>query len=265
MPPCARTARIGTIDYNVLMNSSPATVDDFNRMPLKVAAGVPVTIGDVARVEDGFTVQSNIVHVDGRRATYLTILKHSDASSLSVVKGVRDLLEEIRAGAPEGMDITLDFDQSKFVRAAITNVAAEAVLASLLVSLMILLFLGSWRNTIVVITSIPCAMFAGIIALYLTGNTINLMSLIGVILLCGIVAKNAILLIDFAKWAREKNGMPVDAPFWHEKPLALEAYEEALDGVTYAGMGGYPAIQEAFYLAAEACLDVMEPGWRERV
>ena len=137
------TARIGTFDYNVMMNSSPATVDDFNRMPLRVQGGVPVTIGDVAKVEDGFTVQSNIVHVDGRRATYLTILKHSDASSLAVVRGVRDLLEEIRAGAPEGMDISLDFDQSKFVKAAIVNVASEAVIASALVSLMILLFLGS--------------------------------------------------------------------------------------------------------------------------
>ncbi len=190
------TARIGTFDYNVLMNSSPATVDDFNRMPLKVAAGVPVTIGDVAKVEDGFTVQSNIVHVDGRRATYLTILKHSDASSLSVVEGVHNLLEEIRAGAPEGMDITLDFDQSKFVRAAITNVASEAVLASLLVSLMILLFLGSWRNTIVVITSIPCAMFAGVIALYLTGNTINLMTLGGLALATGILVDDATVAVE---------------------------------------------------------------------
>jgi multidrug efflux pump subunit AcrB len=190
------TARIGTTDYNVLMNSSPATVDDFNRMPIKVAGGVPVTIGDVARVEDGFTVQSNIVHVDGRRATYLTILKHSDASSLSVVKGVRDLLEEIRAGAPDGMDITLDFDQSKFVRAAITNVASEAVLASLLVSLMILLFLGSWRNTIVVTTSIPCAMFAGVICLYLTGNTINLMTLGGLALATGILVDDATVAVE---------------------------------------------------------------------
>ncbi|MBX9631962.1 MAG: efflux RND transporter permease subunit [Burkholderiales bacterium] len=190
------TARIGTFDYNVMMNSSPATVDDFNRMPLRVQGGVPVTIGDVAKVEDGFTVQSNIVHVDGRRATYLTILKHADASSLDVVAGVYKLLDEIRAGAPEGMDITLDFDQSKFVRAAILNVASEAVLASALVSLMILLFLGSWRNTIVVITSIPCAMFAGVICLYLTGNTINLMTLGGLALATGILVDDATVAVE---------------------------------------------------------------------
>jgi multidrug efflux pump subunit AcrB len=190
------TARIGTFDYNVMMNSSPATVDDFNKMPLKVQGGVPVTIGDVAKVEDGFTVQSNIVHVDGRRATYLTILKHADASSLDVVKGVRDALDEIRAGAPEGMDISLDFDQSKFVKAAIINVASEAVIASALVSLMILLFLGSWRNTIVVITSIPCAMFAGVICLYLTGNTINLMTLGGLALATGILVDDATVAVE---------------------------------------------------------------------
>ncbi|MBX9963279.1 MAG: efflux RND transporter permease subunit [Burkholderiales bacterium] len=190
------TARIGTFDYNVLMNSSPATVDDFNKMPLKVQGGVPVTIGDVARVEDGFTVQSNIVHVDGRRATYLTILKHADASSLDVVAGVRNALEDIRAGAPEGMDISLDFDQSKFVKAAIINVASEAVIASALVSLMILLFLGSWRNTIVVITSIPCAMFAGVICLYLTGNTINLMTLGGLALATGILVDDATVAVE---------------------------------------------------------------------
>ncbi|MBK8015943.1 MAG: efflux RND transporter permease subunit [Betaproteobacteria bacterium] len=194
------TARIGSIDYNVLMNSSPATVDDFNRIPLKVMGRVPVSVGDVAKVEDGFAVQNNIVHVDGRRATYLTILKHADASSLKVVDGVRELLGEIKAGANaaglEDMELSLDVDQSKFVRAAIRNVTYEAVLASVLVSLMILLFLGSWRNTIVVITSIPCAMFAGVILLYLTGNTINLMTLGGLALATGILVDDATVAVE---------------------------------------------------------------------
>ncbi len=190
------TARIGTTDYNVLMNSSPATVEEFNRLPLKIVNDVPVLMGDVAKVEDGFAVQNNIVHVDGRRATYLTILKHADASSLAVVEATRALLPEIQAAAPEGMEISLDFDQSKFVRAAIKNVSFEAVLASLLVSLMILVFLGSWRNTIVVITSIPCAMFAGIICLYLTGNTINLMTLSGLALATGILVDDATVAVE---------------------------------------------------------------------
>jgi len=194
------TARIGTTDFNVLMNSSPATVDDFNHIPLKLMGRVPVTVGDVAKVADGFAVQNNIVHVDGRRATYLTILKHADASSLKVVDSVRALLAEIKAGAVaaglEEMDISLDFDQSKFVRAAIRNVTVEAVLASVLVSLMILLFLGSWRNTIVVITSIPCAMFAGIILLDLTGSTINLMTLGGLALATGILVDDATVAVE---------------------------------------------------------------------
>jgi multidrug efflux pump subunit AcrB len=192
----AGTARIGDIDYNVMMNSSPSVVDEFNKMPLKVVRGVPVLLGDVARVADGYTVQNNIVHVDGRRATYLTVLKHADASSLDVVARTRAILPEIQAAAPEGVDISLDFDQSVYVRAAIKNVTVEAVIASLLVSLMILVFLGSWRNTIVVITSIPCAMFAGILALYFTGNTINLMTLGGLALATGILVDDATVAVE---------------------------------------------------------------------
>src|SRR3954470_23587378 len=192
----AGTARIGSLEYNVMMNSSPPTVDQFNQMPLRIANGVPVMLGDVAKVADGFAVQNNVVHVDGRRATYLTILKHSEASSLAVVEATRAMLPEIQKTAPEGIEIKLDFDQSVYVRAAIRNVATEAVIASLLVSLMVLLFLGSWRNTIVVITSIPCAMAAGILGLYFTGNTINLMTLAGLSLATGILVDDATVAVE---------------------------------------------------------------------
>ena len=192
----AGTARIGSTEYNVLMNSSPPSVDQFNQMPLRISNGVPVLLGDVAKVADGYAVQNNIVHVDGRRATYLTILKHSEASSLAVVEATRDILPEIQKAAPEGIEIKLDFDQSVYVRAAIKNVASEAVIASLLVSLMVLLFLGSWRNTIVVITSIPCAMAAGILGLYFTGNTINLMTLAGLSLATGILVDDATVAVE---------------------------------------------------------------------
>jgi multidrug efflux pump subunit AcrB len=192
----AGTARIGSTEYNVMMNSSPPTVDQFNQMPLRITNGVPVLLGDVAKVADGYAVQNNIVHVDGRRATYLTILKHSEASSLAVVEATRDILPEIQKAAPEGIEIKLDFDQSVYVRAAIKNVASEAVIASLLVSLMVLLFLGSWRNTIVVITSIPCAMAAGVLGLYFTGNTINLMTLAGLSLATGILVDDATVAVE---------------------------------------------------------------------
>jgi multidrug efflux pump subunit AcrB len=192
----AGTARLGDIEYNVMMNSSPPSVDLFNQMPIKVVNSVPVLVGDVAFVHDSFAVQNNIVHVNGRRATYLQILKAADASSLTVVDTARSLLPDIRAAAPEGFDISMDFDQSVFVRAAIKNVTAEAVIAALLVSLMILVFLGSWRNTIVVSTSIPCSMFAGIICLYLTGNTINLMTLGGLALATGILVDDATVAVE---------------------------------------------------------------------
>ncbi|HVY05815.1 MAG TPA: efflux RND transporter permease subunit [Burkholderiales bacterium] len=192
----AGTARIGSTEYNVMMNSSPPSVDQFNLMPLRIANGVPVLLGDVAKVADGYAVQNNVVHVDGRRATYLTILKHSEASSLAVVEATRDILPEIQKAAPEGIEVKLDFDQSVYVRAAIKNVASEAVIASLLVSLMVLLFLGSWRNTVVVITSIPCAMAAGILGLYFTGNTINLMTLAGLSLATGILVDDATVAVE---------------------------------------------------------------------
>ena len=196
----AGTARLGDIDYNVMMNSSPPTVDLFNQMPIKVVDRVPVLIGDVAHVRNSFAVQTNIVHVQGRRATYLSILKAADASSLTVVDRARALLDEIRAGARaaglEDLDINLDFDQSIFVRAAIKNVLSEAIIAAVLVSLMVLVFLGSWRNTIVVITSIPCSMAAGLICLYLTGNSINLMTLGGLALATGILVDDATVAVE---------------------------------------------------------------------
>jgi multidrug efflux pump subunit AcrB len=192
----AGTARIGSIDYNITTNASPQLVDQFREMPIKVVRGVPVILSDVAKVGDGFAEQTNIVHVNGKRATYLTILKHSDASSLEVVDATRGLLPDIRKAAPPDVDINLDFDQSVYVRSAIRNVASEAVIASLLVSLMVLLFLGSWRNTIVVITSIPLAIFAGILGLYFTGQTINLMTLGGLSLATGILVDDATVAVE---------------------------------------------------------------------
>ena len=126
---------------------------------------MPVLLGDVGMVKDSYAVQNNIVHVDGKRATYLAILKHADASTLAVVDATRDMLPQIQAAAPKGMELRLDFDQSVFVRAAVTNVIREAVISSILVSLMILLFLGDWRSTVVVSLSIPLSIGAGLIGL----------------------------------------------------------------------------------------------------
>src|SRR5512142_2048106 len=151
----AGTARIGGLEYNVLLNSSPRVVDQFSAIPLKVVGSSPVYLGDVARVSDSFAEQANIVHVNGRRAAYLAILKHADASTLAVVDATRKALPSIKEVAPQGLDLKIDFDQSLFVRASIEGLVREAILASVLVSLMILLFLGSWRSMLVVSTSIP--------------------------------------------------------------------------------------------------------------
>jgi multidrug efflux pump subunit AcrB len=192
----AGTARIGGREYNVQLNSSPSAVERFNALPIGVFNGVPVTIGDVGHVSDSFATQANIVHVNGKRAVYLAILKHSDASTLAVVDATRAALPEIQAAAPNGLELKLDFDQSVFVRAAVENVVHEAIISSILVSVLILVFLGSWRNTVIVSASIPLSVFAGIIGLFLTGNSVNLMTLGGLALAIGLLVDNATVVIE---------------------------------------------------------------------
>src|SRR5580704_12449649 len=192
----AGDARIGNTDYTVQLNSSPESVAQFARIPIKVVGTATVLLGDVAKVSDSFAEQRGIVHVNGKRATYLAILKHSDASTLAVVEATRDTLPIIKASAPQGMDLKIDFDQSVFVRAAIMGVVREAVLSSILVSLMILAFLGSWRSVIVVCTSIPLAIFTAIIGLNLTADTINIMTLGGLALAIGMLVDDATVEIE---------------------------------------------------------------------
>jgi multidrug efflux pump subunit AcrB len=192
----AGQARIGGTIYDVLMNSSPPTVAEFNAMPLRVANGMTVLLGDVAQVHDGYAPQSNMVHVNGRRATYLSILRKSGASTLSVVDSVRRLLPSLQATAPKGAQLSLDFDQSLFVRAAIRGVLREAGIAAALVSLMILFFLGSWRSVVIVCTSIPIALLVGVIGLYLTGQSLNLMTLGGLALAVGMLVDDATVEIE---------------------------------------------------------------------
>jgi len=192
----AGTARIGTREYNVQLNSSPNTVAAFNDIPIKVVNGATVTIGDVARVRDGFAEQTNIVRVDGRRAAYLTILKKADASTLAVVEATREMIPRIKAVAPPGLDVRLDFDQSRFVRAAITSVVREALIAAVLVGLMILVFLGNWRSVLIACISIPLAIATAIIGLHLTGNTFNIMTLGGLSLSIGLLVDNATITVE---------------------------------------------------------------------
>ena len=192
----AGTAKIGDREYNVLLNSSPRVLDNFKDIPVKIVGDAPVYLGDVARVSDSFAQQTSIVRVNGKRATYLAILKHADASTLAVVDSTRDMLPLIKETAPQGMELKIDFDQSVFVRGAIEGVVREAILASILVSLMILVFLGSWRSMVVVSTSIPLSIFAAVICLNLAGDSINIMTLGGLALAIGMLVDDATVAIE---------------------------------------------------------------------
>ncbi len=192
----AGVARIADREYNVALNSSPPTVDLFNQLPLGMRNGVLVQLGDVAHVADTAGNQTTVAHVNGQRAVYMLILRHADASTLAVVDASRDLMPEIKAAAPDGIDLSLNFDQSVFVRSAISNVVREAVISSILVSLMILLFLGSWRSTTIVALSIPLSIFAAIMGLMLAGQSINLMTLGGLALAIGLLVDNATVAIE---------------------------------------------------------------------
>src|SRR5438477_519367 len=192
----AGSAQIGTTEYDVKLNASPGSVPEINELPVKAVDGATIVLGDVARVRDGYAVQQNMVRVDGRRATYLAILKKADASTLAVVESTREQLPIIKAAAPEGMELKIDFDQSVFVRAAIKNVLHEAVIASILVSLMILFFLGSWRGAVLVGTSIPLAILVGLVGLFLSGQTLNLMTLGGLALAIGMLVDDATVEVE---------------------------------------------------------------------
>ena len=190
------TAKIGNIEYNVVLNGSPASSEDLNRLPIKVIDHAPVYIGDVAKVSDSHSVQTDIVRVNGKLATYRLILKHPSASTLTVVDSVKAALSPMMAIAPQGMKAELAFDQSVFVRRALRDVLEEGVIAALLVALMTLLFLGSWRSTIIVVTSIPLAILTSIVGLKLSGQTINLMTLGGLSLAVGMLVDDATVEVE---------------------------------------------------------------------
>src|SRR5213595_2875805 len=184
----AGTAKIGPIEYNIRTNSSPDILETLNDLPVKQVGGATVYMRDVAQVRDGFQVQTNQVHVDGRRSALLTVLKTPTASTLDIVQRVKDALPRIQATLPPELAIKPLFDQSVFVRASIQGVLREAVIAATLTGLMILLFLGSWRSTLVIMVSIPLAILVSIITLSLFGGTLNVMTLGGLALAVGILA-----------------------------------------------------------------------------
>src|SRR6058998_1795687 len=178
------------------VNSSPDAVSALNELPVKVVNGATVYLRDVAHVRDGFAVQTNIVRQDGRRSVLLTVIKKGGASTLTIVKQLKNLLPAIRAAAPPGLEVKELFDQSLFVRAAITGVLLEGAIAACLTGLMILLFLGSWRSTLVVITSIPLSILTSLAVLSAIGQTLNVMTLGGLALAVGTLVDDATVEIE---------------------------------------------------------------------
>jgi multidrug efflux pump subunit AcrB len=189
-------SKIGDWQYPIRLNSAPEAISALNVLPIKVVAGSPVLVRDVAYVRDGAPPQQNIVRANGHRSILLTILKNGEASTLSVVNNVKGFLEQIRAGAPDGAKVDLLFDQSVFVSGAISDVVREAVIAAALTGLMILLFLGSWRSTLVILISIPLSILTSLSVLALLGQTINIMTLGGLALAVGILVDDATVAIE---------------------------------------------------------------------
>jgi multidrug efflux pump subunit AcrB len=190
------TAKIGEDEYDVHINSSPITLAGLSDLPLRQVNGTTIYIHDVATVSDGSIPQTNIVRQDGRRGVLITILKSGKASTLSVVQGIRDLLPRVKQTLPPSLVITPIGDQSIFVKSSITGVVREAVIAAVLTGMMILLFLGSWRSTIIIAVSIPLSILTSVIVLGLIGQTINIMTLGGLALAVGILVDDATVEIE---------------------------------------------------------------------
>ncbi len=189
-------AKIGSIQYPFELNATPTTIEALNRIPIKVVNGVPVLVQDVAYVRDGFQVQQNIVRDNGSRGVLLQILKNGNASTLSVVDNVKALLPGIRAAAPKDLVITPLFDQSVYVSGAISDVLREGTIAAGLTGLMILMFLGSWRSTLIVLVSIPLSILTSLAVLDVLGETLNIMTLGGLALAVGILVDDATVAIE---------------------------------------------------------------------
>ena len=190
------TVKLGNYEYAVMVNGSPVKADEFNRMPIKYQNGATVFMSDVAKASDSHAVQTDIARVNGRRASFRYILKHASASTLTVINGVKNVIPRIQALAPKGTNIFLAFDQSEFVKESLVDVFQEIFIASALVGLMTIIFLGSWRSTLIVITSIPLAIMTSVAVLYLIGNTINIMTLGGLALSVGMLVDDATVEVE---------------------------------------------------------------------
>lgn len=211
----AGTAKFGHTQYAVRTNATPATIEDLNNIPVKVVNGATIFVRDVGQVHDGWLVQQNVVRQNGRRSVLLSIIKNGNASTLSVVNAVHEALKTVRAAAPPGMQINELFDQSVFVKQSVAGVLREGAIAAALTALMILLFLGSWRSTLVVMISIPLSILSSLVVLYFLGETLNTMTLGGLALAVGILVDDSTVTIENTHRLLTEEGMPLPQATLH--------------------------------------------------
>src|SRR5260221_202871 len=190
------TAKLGTLEYNVEMNGSPQTVAELNDLPVKTVNGATIYMKDVAHVRDGFSPQTNVVLSNGQRGVLMSIYKTGSASTIDIVDNVKRMLEYNKGAVPEGMHISTFFDQSLYVRASIQGVIREGIIAACLTAIMILLFLGNWKSTLIIAVSIPLSILVSILWLSALGQTINIMTLGGLALAVGILVDDATVEIE---------------------------------------------------------------------
>jgi CzcA family heavy metal efflux pump len=222
------TAKMGQFEYDVRMNASPRTVAELNDLPIKQAGLTTIYLRDVANVRDGFSPQTNIVRADGRRGVLISILKAGNASTIDVVKGIRALLPRVAQTLPPQLKILPLADQSLFVSAAVNGVIRETLIAACLTALMILLFLGSWRSTLIIAVSIPLSILTSVIVLSFLGETINIMTLGGLALAVGILVDDATVTIENIERYFEEGHAQRDAIFQGTAQIATPALVSTL-------------------------------------
>ncbi|MDE1150028.1 MAG: efflux RND transporter permease subunit [Azospirillaceae bacterium] len=205
----AGTQKVGKLEYAIDLNDSPKQIAPFNDMPIKTVNGTVVYMRDVANVHDGSPPQTNVVHVDGKNAVLMSVLKSGSASTLDIISGVKAKLPEVEKSLPDGVKLTPIGDQSMFVKDAVSGVIREGAIAAALTGLLILLFLGSWRSTLIITVSIPLAILASITTLSILGETINVMTLGGLALAVGILVDDATVTIENINWHLE-HGKPIE-------------------------------------------------------
>jgi multidrug efflux pump subunit AcrB len=198
------TQKIGSFEYSIQLNNAPSAIEALGDMPIKSVNGAMVYIKDVAQVRDGNPPQQNIVHVEGNRSVLMQVLKNGSVSTLAIIDGIKQQLELMKPTLPPNLNVALIGDQSLFVKNAVSGVIHEGVIAAALTSLMILIFLGSWRSTLIIAISIPLSVLGSIAALSAMGETLNIMTLGGLALAVGILVDDATVTIENINWHLEQ-------------------------------------------------------------